>query len=149
MSVEYEYVRYDKEGKPLTVDYRGMALARAGRRMEFGDRLLVEGIQCLLKGEVEVGKNALKHCIYAKMGFEGLAEQTGQPVESLMLMFSHGSSPKIQEFFEVISYIQQRENIQLAVEAISPEKENGKRRYRGRYTRNRPPRSIPLAERRA
>ena len=56
-----------------------MVLRHAGQQAEFGDVLLTEGIQCLPKGEVEVGKNALKRCIYTKMGFERLAEQTGRP----------------------------------------------------------------------
>ena len=149
MSAEYEYVRYDKEGSPISVDYRGMSIIPAGRPVEFGDSLLAAGVRCILKGEVEVGKNALKHCIYAKMGFEGLAEQTGRPLENLTLMFSNGSSPKMQDFFEVISHIQEWEGIRLEVNAIRPEKTNGKRRFRGRYTRNRPSRSVPLAERQA
>ena len=139
MSVEYEYVKYDTDGRPISADYRGVVVARAGGGMEFGDSLLAEGVQCILKGEVEVGKNALKHCIYAKMGFEGLSEQTGQPVESLTLMFSNGSSPKMQDFFEVISHIQQWDGIQIEVKATRPEKANGKRRFKGRYTRNRHP----------
>ena len=149
MSAEYEYVRYDQKGKPLSVDYRGMLPCRAGRRMDLGDLLLAEGIQCLLKGEVEAGKNALKHCIHATTGFAGLAEQTGQPLESLTLMFRRGGSPKIQDFFEVINHIGQQRGIMLEINAVAQENANGQRRPRGRYTRNRPPRAAPLAEHRA
>ena len=149
MSDEYEYVRYDQKGKPLSVDYRGMVPACAGRRMDLGDLLLAEGIQCLLKGEVEAGKNALKHCIHATTGFAGLAEQTGRPAESLTLMFSRGGSPKIQDFFEVINHIGQQRGILLEINAVAQENANGQHRRRGRYTRNRPPRSAPLAEHRA
>ena len=55
---------------PLTRDFRETIQARVQRDPAFREELLKEGVECLLSGEVEVGKAALRDFISATGGFE-------------------------------------------------------------------------------
>ena len=142
-------VEYDQNGRPLTISNHQATVESLRDRPDHRAAMLAEGIQCMLNGEIEVGRGLVRYCIEANMDYTGLADITGQPVESLTLMFGRGGNPKLQEFFDAIASIARREGIELAVGPVRPENANGKHRRRGRYTRNRPPRSAPLAEHRA
>ena len=54
---------------PLTRDFRETIQARAERDPAFREDLLKEGVDCLLSGEVEVGKAVLRDFINATGGF--------------------------------------------------------------------------------
>ena len=139
-------VEYDQNGRPLTISNHQATVASLRDRPEHRTAMLAEGIQCMLNGEIEVGRSLVQYCIEANMDYTGLADITGQPAENLTLIFSRGGNPKLQEFFDAIACIARREGIELAVSPVWPENANGQRRPRGRYTRNRPPRAAPLAE---
>ena len=142
-------VEYDQNGRPLTISNHQATVESLRDRPDHRTAMLAEGIQCMLNGEIEVGRGLVQYCIEANMDYTGLADITGLPVESLTLMFSRDNNPKLREFFDVIACITRREGIELAVSPVRPENGNGQRRPRGRYTRNRPPRAAPLAEHRA
>ena len=55
---------------PLTRDFRETIQARAMRDKAFREELLKEGVECLLSGEVETAKAALRDFINATGGFE-------------------------------------------------------------------------------
>ena len=103
---------------PLTRNFKETVQARAERDREFREGLLKEGIECLLSGEVEVGKIVLRDYINATIGFEELGSLTGKPPKSLMRMFGPSGNPYARNLFEVISRIQQHEGIQLEVSAL-------------------------------
>ena len=103
---------------PLTRDFKDTVQARAERDREFREGLLKEGVECLLSGEVEVGKIVLRDYINATIGFEELGSLTGKPPKSLMRMFGPSGNPYARNLFEVISRIQQHEGIQLEVNAL-------------------------------
>ena len=103
---------------PLTRDFKETVQARAERDREFREGLLKEGIECLLSGDVEVGKIVLRDYINATIGFEELGSLTGKPPKSLMRMFGPSGNPYARNLFEVISQIQQHEGIQLEVKAF-------------------------------
>ncbi|MCY3824588.1 MAG: hypothetical protein OXG62_12035 [Nitrospinae bacterium] len=48
---------------PLTQDFRETIQARVERDLGFRQELLKEGVECLLSGEVEVGKAVLRDFI--------------------------------------------------------------------------------------
>ncbi|MDE0332326.1 MAG: hypothetical protein OXL41_10710 [Nitrospinae bacterium] len=54
---------------PLTRDFRETIQARVERDSGFREELLKEGVDCLLSGEVEVGKTVLRDFINATVGF--------------------------------------------------------------------------------
>ena len=58
---------------PLTRDFKETVHARAQRDPAFRDGLLKEGVQCLLAGEVEVGKIVLRDYFEAIIGGESEA----------------------------------------------------------------------------
>lgn len=142
-------VEYDQNGRPLTISNHQATVESLRDRPDHRAAILAEGIQCMLNGEIEVGRGLVQYCIEANMDYTGLADITGLPVENLTLMFSRDSNPKLREFFEAIACIARSEGIELVVSPVRPENANGQRRPRGRYTRNRPPRAAPLAEHRA
>lgn len=141
-------VEYDQNGRPLTISNHQATVESLRDRPDHRAAILAEGIQCMLNGEIEVGRGLVQYCIEANMDYTGLADVTGLPVENLTLMFRRDGNHKLREFFDVIACIARREGIELAVSPVRPENANGQHRRRGRYTRNRPPRTAPMAERR-
>ena len=99
----------------LTRDFKTTIKARADRDPEFRQALLVESIELLLEGDVEMGKALLRNYINATVGFEQLAEQTGKPSKSLMRMFSAKGNPRADNLFAVIHQLQESTGVQLAV----------------------------------
>ena len=103
---------------PLTRDFRETIQARVQRDPAFREELLKEGVECLLSGEVEVGKAALRDFINATVGFETLGSLTGKSPKSLMRMFGPGGNPQARNLFDVIARLQEREGLRLEVRAV-------------------------------
>ena len=103
---------------PLTRDFRDTVMARARRDPEFREGLLNEGVEALLRGEVEVGKALLRDYINAAVGFEELGRLTGKPSKSLMRMFGPNGNPQARNLFEVISQLQRHEGVRLEVTSV-------------------------------
>lgn len=60
----------------LTRDFKETVRARAQRDPAFRRALLQEGVECLLSGDVDVGKVVLRDYINATIGFEELGLRT-------------------------------------------------------------------------
>ena len=103
---------------PLTRDFKETVQARVRSDPEFRRALLKESVDCLLEGEIDIGKSLLRDYINATMGFEELGRLTGKPPKSLMRMFGPGGNPQARNLFEVIKHLQQREGIRLEVKAV-------------------------------
>ena len=88
---------------PLTRDFRETIQARVESDPAFREELFKEGVECLLSGEVEVGKAVLRDFIIATIGFKTLGTMIGKSPKSLMRMFGSGttfpSSGKIDSSF--------------------------------------------------
>ena len=108
---------------PPTVDYRETILARARRDPEFREGMLMEGVQCLLAGEIDVATIVLRDYIETTIGYEKLGALTSTPPESLACMFGKKGTASASDLLKVISYIQQHEGIQLEVNVVSAEVE--------------------------
>ena len=103
---------------PLTRDFKETVQTRAERDPAFREGLLMEGVECLLAGDVDTGKIILRDYINATVGFEELGALTGKPPKSLMRMFGPSGNPQARNLFEVISRIQQHEGVQLEVHTV-------------------------------
>ena len=103
---------------PLTRDFRETIQARVERDPAFREELLKEGVECLLSGEVEVGKAALRDFINATVGFETLGSLTGKSPKSLMRMFGPDGNPQARNLFDVIARLQENEGLRLEVRAV-------------------------------
>ena len=84
---------------PLTRDFKETVQARAACDSEFREWLLKEGVECLLAGDVDVGKIILRDYINATIGFEGLGLLTNKSPKSLMRMFGPSGNPHARNLF--------------------------------------------------
>ena len=103
---------------PLTRDFRGTIRERLERDPGFREALLEEGVQCLLSGEVDVGKSVLRDYVNATIGFQELGEVTAKSPKSLMRMLSPNGNPQARNLFEIISCLQEREGLHLKVQSV-------------------------------
>ena len=103
---------------PLTRDYRETILARARRDAEFRELMLLDGVQCLLAGDVKVAKLTLRDYIEATVGYEKLGKLTRRPPEHLSRMFGDECDPTAGDLLEVVCGIQRHEGVRLEVHAV-------------------------------
>lgn len=103
---------------PSTRDLDKIVQARTRRDPEFREGLLIEVVEVLLGGEVEVGKALLRRYIKAAVGFEELGRLTGKSPKSLMRMFGPKGNPQARNLLEAINQLQRREGVRLEVTAV-------------------------------
>lgn len=103
---------------PLTRDFRVTVRERLQRDPGFREALLEEGVQCLLAGEVDVGKSVLRDYVNATIGFQELGARTAKSPKSLMRMLSPNGNPQARNLFEIINCLQEREGLHLKVQAV-------------------------------
>jgi DNA-binding phage protein len=103
----------------LTRDFKETVKARVTSDPVYRAALLKEAIECLLAGEVDVGKVVLRDFINATVGFERLAAKVGTPSKSLMRMFSANGNPRADNLFSVISHLQSMTGVQLSVRSAA------------------------------
>ena len=100
---------------PLTRDFKKTVQARVQRDPEFRQRLLQEGVECLLAGDIDTGNSLLRTYINATMGFSELGKLTEKQPKSLMRMLGPQGNPNTRNFFDILGCIQRHEGIQLGV----------------------------------
>ena len=103
---------------PLTRDFRVTIRERLERDPGFREALLEEGVQCLLAGEVDVGKSVLRDYVNATIGFQELGGLIEKSPKSLMRMLSPNGNPQARNLFEIINCLQEREGLHLKVQAV-------------------------------
>ena len=99
----------------LTKDFKITIRARAQRDADFRQALLIEAVNSLLAGEVDIAKLLLRDYINATIAFEPLAKRINKNSKSLQRMFSASGNPTAQSLFSVISVLQEAEGIKLTV----------------------------------
>jgi len=99
----------------LTRNFVETVKARAERDPEFRKEMLTEGFEAFLSGDTETGKAVLRDYINATVGFGPLGKATDIDPKSLMRMFGPSGNPTTDHFFEIINYLQRREQIRLQV----------------------------------
>lgn len=99
----------------LAKGFKNTIQARAQRDPAFRKALLQEGVECLLAGDVDTGKAALRDYINATIGFEELSQVFEKSSKSLMRMFGLKGNPQASNLFAVIHYLQEQEGIHLEV----------------------------------
>ena len=99
----------------LTKSFKELVQSRVAAEPAFGEALLREGIDTMLRGDVETGKAVLRDYIKATVGFEKLGEATDTPPKSLIRMFGPKGNPQARNLFGIIGYLQQQAGIELHV----------------------------------
>ncbi|MCY4103185.1 MAG: transcriptional regulator [bacterium] len=119
---------------PLTRDFQETVQARALTDRAFREKLLQEGVECLLAGDIEAGKITLRDYINATIGFKKLGLMTDKPPKSLMRMFGPAGNPHARNIFAIIAHIQHHEGIHLEVSAVRQSHGTQQARARGSAT---------------
>ena len=102
----------------LTRDFKETVKARAQRDAAFREAMLRESVECLLAGDVDVGKAMLRSYINATMGFKKLGEHTAKSPKSLMHMLGPKGNPQARNLFEIIGHLRKHEGLHLKVRAV-------------------------------
>jgi hypothetical protein len=89
---------------PLTRDFKETIRDRVQHDPKFRKKLLREGLEAMLSGDITIAKTILRDYINATVGFAGLAEAIQTPPKSLMRMFGPAGNPRADNLFEVVSF---------------------------------------------
>lgn len=100
---------------PLTRDFKETVQARIARDGAYGRELLREGVECLLAGDLDIGKAILRDYINATIGFEGLSALTHKSSKSLMRMLGPRGNPQARNLFDVIGHLQRAERLRFRI----------------------------------
>jgi len=82
---------------------------------KFTDALLREGIETMLKGELDVGKGVLRDYIKGSIGFERLGAEIGMQPKSLIRMLGPRGNPQARNLFKVIEFLLEHAGIEVEV----------------------------------
>jgi DNA-binding phage protein len=102
---------------PLTRDFKETVLKNMRESKGFREAMLREGIDALMAGELDLGKEILRDYINATLGFEKLGRKVGVPAKSLMRMFGPNGNPQAKNLFAVLAALQKDAGIELQVMA--------------------------------
>src|SRR5277367_5811348 len=102
---------------PLTRSFKDLVQRHVAEDSAYAEALLREGIDTMLMGDVDTGKELLRDYIKATIGFEKLGEATGTQPKSLIRMFGPRGNPQARNLFSVLGYLQRQAGLQLHVTA--------------------------------
>src|SRR4051812_40984822 len=100
---------------PLTREFKATVQARLQSDRKYRKELLREGVECLLAGDLDIGKATLRDYINATIGFDELSRLTKRPAKSLMRMLGPNGNPHARNLLEVISHPQKAEGLHFEV----------------------------------
>ena len=106
----------------LTRDFREAVKDRADRDPEFRNGLLAEGLEAVIRGELEVAKILLRDYINATVGFETVGKAVEKSPKSLMRMLGQDGNPNAKNLLGVTQYLQQNAGVQFKVVTVEPKK---------------------------
>jgi|SRR5580698_10086690 DNA-binding phage protein len=107
---------------PLTRDFKETVMEDMRKRPQFRVLMLREGIDALLGGELQLGKEILRDYINATMGFDILAREVDIPSKSLMRMLGPVGNPQASNLLAIIGALQRHAGIELHLAEIPPPK---------------------------
>ena len=99
----------------LTRDFRVTIIRRAQRDAGFRVSLLREAMECILGGELEVGKALMRSYIKATGGFDALGAEINKPPKSVARMFSTSGNPTLANLSLILACMQKREGVRFSV----------------------------------
>lgn len=117
---------------PLTRNFKETVKRRADNDPEFRKALIVEALNAMLEGDIDIGKSLLRDYVNATVGFNGLAKSLGgdRDPKSFMRMLSSKGNPRTASLFEIIRFCQQNEGFTLAITSPAPQKKQRVKRSR-------------------
>jgi hypothetical protein len=91
---------------PLSRSFKTTIKARAEHDAAYRAAIFQEGVESLLKGDVEVAKSAIRVYINATVGFDAPAKRTGTPSKSLMRLFGPRGNPTVRNLSTIPQQLQ-------------------------------------------
>ena len=91
---------------PLTHDFKETIRARAQRDKGFRQALLREAVECIINGDLDAGKAALRDYVNATVGFQDLEKRTQIPAKNLMRMLGPKGSPSAANLSSILTALQ-------------------------------------------
>ena len=79
--------------------------------------MLREGVECLLVGDMDVGKAILRDYVNATIGFRALGGLTDKSPKSLMRMLGPTGNPQARNVFRIIGCLREREGVRFKVQS--------------------------------
>jgi DNA-binding phage protein len=95
----------------LTHDFKETIRARAQSDTDFRQELLREAVECVINGDLAVGKSVLRDYVNATVGFQDLEKKTHIPAKSLMRMLGPKGSPSAANLSSILTALQKTEGI--------------------------------------
>ncbi len=102
----------------ITRDFKETIKNRALKDQEFRKAILTESIECMLAGDTKTGKALLRNYINAVVGFERLGQAMDKGSKSLMRMLSDKGNPTADNYFQIVSFLQEQEGIHYELHAV-------------------------------
>ena len=104
----------------LTRNFRKLVREHIAKDPDFARQLLREGIQAMLGGDLETGRDVLRNYIKATLGFEKLGSELGMQSKSLIRMFGPRGNPQARNLLTVIGHLTKHAGITLHITAEPP-----------------------------
>jgi hypothetical protein len=98
---------------PLKREFKETVQTRIRVDRRYRRKLLREGVECFLDGDLETGKAILRDYINATIGFDELSRRTKRSAKSLMRMLGPTGNPQARNLFDVIGHLQRAEGLQF------------------------------------
>ena len=96
-------------------DFKDTIGARVKRDSRFREALFTEAINAYLGGDLTTGKAILRDLVNATVGFEELAAELDKPSKSLHRMLAPRGNPSTENFFSIVSALQNKTRVKLRV----------------------------------
>lgn len=103
----------------LTKLFKETVKARVERDPAFRAALFQEALTAFFAGDTALGKSLLRDLVNSTMGFEKLALKINKPSKSLHRMLAPSGNPTMENFFQVIHAIQEKEGINVELNALA------------------------------
>ena len=100
----------------LTRDFRETVRARASRDEAYRKGLLLEAVNEILNGNVDVGKAMLRDYINATITFPELGKKLSKSSKSIHRMLGPGGNPRMDSIVGILKVLQDEEHIKLRAE---------------------------------
>ena len=96
-----------------TRDFRNTVRERAARDEAYRKGLLLEAVNEILDGNVDVGKAMLRDYINATITFPELGKKLNKSSKSIHRMLGPGGNPRMDSIVGVLKILQKQERIKL------------------------------------
>jgi len=103
----------------LTRDFRHTVRERAAHDEAYRKGLLLEAVNEILDGNVDVGKAILRDYINATITFSELGRKLNKSSKSIHRMLGPGGNPRMDSLVGILKILQNQEHIKLHANSLT------------------------------